>query len=505
MMQSVKKNYIFNLIYQAFLVIVPLVVTPYISRVLKPDGVGQYSYSYSIITYFTVVAALGFATYSQRCVAREREDKYEKSKIFWETILCRLFSVLLSFLTCFVLLVANVFGKYSVLIGILSINILAIGLDVTFLFQGNEKFGVIVFRNIIIKALSICSIFIFVKTSDDVWVYTLINSVTVFVSNLSLWLALKKELVKVKIRDLKPFRHLKGTFRLFIPALATTIYVMINKTFMGILIPGTKVLIENGVEVVERIADIENGYYDSADRLVKMALTVITSIGTVMISRNSHELQVGNFEIVKSNIYKSGRFIFMIGTPMTFGLILIASNLVPWFYGNGYEDVVFLLMMESPLFLIIGFSNLFSYLYLAPMGKDRELGIVTLCTCILNIILCCIFIPLFWAKGALIATLISEFSTTFFMWLYSKKDIKISEIFKKSWKYFAASILMFAISFPLSIYLESSVLNTFILFVLSVFIYVVSLFVMRDKLFIVYVSKALSYLNRIFKKIIRKK
>ena len=64
-MQSVKKNYIFNLIYQAFLVIVPLVVTPYISRVLKPDGVGQYSYSYSIITYFTVVAALGFATYSQ--------------------------------------------------------------------------------------------------------------------------------------------------------------------------------------------------------------------------------------------------------------------------------------------------------------------------------------------------------------------------------------------------------------------------------------------------------
>ena len=504
MKPSVKKNYIFNLIYQAFLVIVPLVVTPYISRVLNPEGVGQYSYSFSIITYFTVFASLGFATYSQRCVARERENKYEKSKIFWETILCRLLSVLVSFVTSWIFIFSNIFSEYSLIISILTINIIANAFDVTFLFQGNERFGVIVLRNIIIKAISIISIFMFVKTDQDVWIYTLINSLTLLISNLSLWVALRKELVRVKFKDLKPFRHLRGTIRLFIPTFATTVYVMINKTFIGILVPGTRVIVENGVEVIERIADLENGYYDSADKLVKMALTIITSIGTVMISRNSHELQVGNTDVVKLNFYKSARFVLMIGIPMTLGLILISNNLVPWFYGNGYEEVISLLMMESPLFLIIGFSNLFSNLYLAPYGKDKELGIVTLSTCVLNIVLCCIFIPIFFAKGALIATLISEMFTTGFMWYYCRKDISITKICRDSWKYFAAGVVMFSVSFTISFFLESSVLNTFILFFISAFIYVICLVLLHDEIFVFYIMSTIKWIKELFIKFLKR-
>ena len=42
MNKTIKKNYIYNLIYEAFMLIVPIAVTPYISRVLGEDASGQY-------------------------------------------------------------------------------------------------------------------------------------------------------------------------------------------------------------------------------------------------------------------------------------------------------------------------------------------------------------------------------------------------------------------------------------------------------------------------------
>ena len=132
-MTSIKKNYIFTLLYQVFLVIVPLVVTPYISRVLTPSGVGQISYTQSTITYFTMIASLGFAVYSQREIAKNQGDKYKQTLIFWETNICRALSSIISLVLCLILCSINVFGDYTNIMYIMSINILAIIFDISFL------------------------------------------------------------------------------------------------------------------------------------------------------------------------------------------------------------------------------------------------------------------------------------------------------------------------------------------------------------------------------------
>ena len=153
--KSVKKNYIYNLIYQVFLLIVPLVLTPYVSRVIGVEGVGKYSFSYSLISYFTILSNIGFNYYGQREIAKHQDDKYAKSKSFWEIILCRSIFVIVSTSLNLILYSLNAYQSYSQLMLILTINIFAVALDISFYFQGNEEFGKIVLRNIIIKSLSI--------------------------------------------------------------------------------------------------------------------------------------------------------------------------------------------------------------------------------------------------------------------------------------------------------------------------------------------------------------
>ena len=499
--KSVKKNYIYNVIYQVFLVIVPLIVTPYVSRVLSPEGIGQYSYTYSLITYFTIFGALGFGYYTQREIAKFQNDKYNQSRIFWEVNLCRLLSVGLALIVNLILCFTHVYGNYETLMLIFSINIIATAFDIAFFFQGNEDFGKIVLRNVIIKTLSIASIFIFVKKQDDVWVYALINAVLLIASNISLWSYLPKYLVKVKMNEIKPLRHLKGTLRLFIPTVATSIYTVLDKTLIGVLIDGTYTVIENGVEVIKKYSDLENGYYEQSEKLVKMAMTIITCIGTVMIPRNSMEISKGNLDKVKTNIYTSSKAVWLIGIPIVLGFIATAPNFVPWFYGDEYEKCVLLISLLSPLVIIIGFSNVFGVQYLVPMGKDTAFGVSLIIGAITNLIMNLILIPFLWSSGAVIGTLIAEFAVTTTMIIIVRKEISVKKIFIYSWKYLIAGLIMFVAVYFTGQLLDSSIINSLALVIEGAFIYGIILLILKDSLTLTILNYGINFIKKLFKRI----
>ncbi|EMF0152770.1 oligosaccharide flippase family protein, partial [Enterococcus hirae] len=80
MKSNLKTNFIYNSAYQMLSMIVPLVTTPYISRVLGADGVGIYSYNYSIAAYFVMFILLGLNNYGNREIAIERSCKEKVSR-----------------------------------------------------------------------------------------------------------------------------------------------------------------------------------------------------------------------------------------------------------------------------------------------------------------------------------------------------------------------------------------------------------------------------------------
>ena len=196
MKKSLAKNYIYNLIYQILVLILPLITTPYLSRVLGSDGIGIYSYTVSIVTYFILFGSLGIAMYGQREIAYIREDKENTTYTFWEILILRIITMTLSLIVFYITFVNGT--QYQMYYKILMIELLSNIIDISWFFQGQEEFKKTISRNIIVKIISIICIFILVKTKENLDIYILIYVLSNFVGNLTLWMYIPKYIQKIK-------------------------------------------------------------------------------------------------------------------------------------------------------------------------------------------------------------------------------------------------------------------------------------------------------------------
>ena len=83
-------------------------------------------------------------------------------------------------------------GDYSLYYKILIVEIIANALDITWFFQGMEEFKKTVIRNLIVKILGLISIFLFVKTKNDLIIYFILYVLSDLLGNLSLWFYMQK-------------------------------------------------------------------------------------------------------------------------------------------------------------------------------------------------------------------------------------------------------------------------------------------------------------------------
>lgn len=464
--KSIAKNYLLNVTYQLFSVIVPVFVTPYVSRALGADGSGKYSYTLSITTYFTLFAALGFDKYAQRLVAGHQGDKKQQSIDFVEVFTARLIPTSITLILYYVLILFNFYGEaYSTIMWILSIDVIAVAFNVVFFFQGNEEFGKIVFRNVLVKIISIGAIFLFVKGKDDLFIYTFIQVAATLIGNISLWAYFPKYLVKVKPSEIKPLQHMSATLVLFLPTIATSVYTSFDKTMIG-LITGS---------------DTENGNYEYAEKLVKMVMTVVTSLGTVMVPRNSQNFARGNIKAVEHNIYQSCKFVLLIGIPMVLGLIAIADNMIPWYLGDGYDKAASLVKILSPLIVIIGFSNVFGLQFLVPCHMDKKYTISIIAGAATNFCLNSVLICFWGSYGAAIATIVAETVVSVVMLCYIRKYIRFGQIVLDSWKYLTAGGIMFLFEHFSFRCFAPSVAHTAFMIITGAAVYFVLLLIMKEE------------------------
>lgn len=462
-MNKVVKNYLYNLSYQMLIIIVPLITTPYVSRVLGAKGVGTFSYTNSIVQYFILFGCVGLNLYGQREIAYVQHEKEKRDKVFWELVILRIITVSIA-LTVFCFTLAS-HGKYASVFFIMCLDILASMVDISWLFQGIEDFKKIVVRNFIIKIVGVALIFLFVKTSDDLLLYVICHSATLFLGNLSMWAYIPKLVGKIKVKELEIKKHIRPTIILFLPQIATSVYTVLDKTMIGFL---------TGVE--EEVA-----YYEQGQKIVKIVMTLVTSLGTVMMPRVANLFKLNEIEKVKNYLSKSFRFVFFLSFPMMFGLMAVSCNIVPWFFGSGYDKVVPNMMVIAPILVIIALSNIMGTQYLLPTGRQKEFTISVVTGCVVNFSLNLLLIPRFLSIGAAVATVIAETSVTGVQVFFTRKDFKFGEIISSNNHYIISSLIMFIPTYLLAKYLPPSILNTFICVVVGGVIYVGLLFAMKDE------------------------
>ena len=462
-MNKVVKNYLYNLSYQILVLIVPLITTPYVSRVLGAKGVGTFSYTNSIVQYFILFGCIGLNLYGQREIAYVQHENEKRDKVFWELVILRIIAVSIS-LTVFYFTLAS-HGKYASVFLIMCLDILASMVDISWFFQGIEDFKKIVVRNFIIKIVGVALIFIFVKSSDDLLLYVICHSATLFLGNLSMWAYMPKLVGKVKLRELEIKKHMRPTIVLFLPQIATSVYTVLDKTMIGLL---------TGIE--EEVA-----YYEQSQKIVKIVMTLVTSLGTVMMPRVANLFKQNEIDKVKNYLSKSFRFVFFLSFPMMFGLMAVGCNIVPWFFGLGYDMVIPNMMVIAPILVIIALSNIMGTQYLLPTGRQKEYTLSVVTGCVVNFTLNLLLIPHFLSIGAAVSTVIAETSVTCVQVYFTRKDFKFGEIISNNKDYIISSLIMFVPTYLLSKYLPSSILNTFICVAVGGLMYVGLLFVMKDE------------------------
>lgn len=473
--KSIAKNYIYNLIYQLLSIILPLITTPYLSRVLGAEPIGIYGYTLSIVTYFVLFGSLGIAMYGQREIAYVQNDKNKRSIVFWEIIIVRTISLIVAMILFY--LVFCIKGKYALYYKIFTLYIIANALDISWLLQGLEEFKKTVIRNIIVKTLSLALIFLCIKTPSDLWKYILIFVIAELLGNATMWMYLPKYIQKVKLKLLNLKKHIKPAIILFIPQIATQIYTVLDKTMVGAL--------TNDMNEV--------GYYEQSQKVVKSALTILTAYGTVMASRISNYYARKQENEIKTSIENSFRLICFLGIPIVFGMIGISEKFVPWFYGKGYEKVVTLIIATSPIILFIGLSNIGGIQYLVPTGKQKEFTKSVTMGAISNVILNVILIKFLKSAGAAIASTISEIIVFMVQYPYIKHIVNIKEIIKISYKYFISSVIMLIGIFLIEKNLNVSIINTIIAIIVGIIIYLVMLIILKDEYLMKQIKK---YLKR---------
>lgn len=462
--KSITKNYIYHMFFEILKIVVPLITTPYLSRVLGAENIGIYSYTISITTYFILFGSLGVAMYGQREIAYLQENKYKRSKTFWEILIMRFITLGISLLIFYIGFVSN--GQYSMYYKILLLEIIANSIDISWLFQGLEEFKKTVLRNSLVKIISVICIFVFVKTQNDLVQYFLIYVISTLLGNVSLWMYLPKYVEKVKFKELKIFRHFKPTIGLFIPQVAVQIYTVLDKTMIG-------TFVEDKSEV---------GFYEQAQKIVKLLLTIATSLGTVMVPRMASTFASGDTEKLKQYMKKSFSFVLLLAFPLMFGIISVANKFVPIFYGDGYDKVIYLISIISPIILAIGLSNVIGTQYLLPTKQQKKYTISVTIGAIVNFVLNIIFIQVWQSIGASIATVIAECTVTGIQFYLVRNEFKFVDVLKLGSKYFISSIAMLAISTFIGLLIHNNFISIVIQIISSCIVYFTLLLIIKDQL-----------------------
>lgn len=417
------KNYLYNVGYQLFIIFIPLVTVPYVARVLGSEGVGINAFTNSIIQYFILFGSIGINLYGNRTIAYYRDDRKKMSQAFWEIATLRIVCILISYI--FFLFFVYFISNYKLFYFYQSFLIVAAAFDISWFFMGVEDFKKTVLRNMYIKIISLIAIFSFVKTKEDISLYILILSLSTLFGNLTLWPYLKK---MVDLPDIKKFdmlKHILPSISLFLPQVATQIYLVLNKTMLGTMI---------GVKSA--------GYYENSDKIVKIILAIVTATGTVMLPRIANTFSKGNNEKVREYLLQSFDFVTFISFPMAFGLFAIAPKFSIWFLGSEFSITGLLISILSFVIILIGWSNVLGTQYLLPTNQTRFFTISVFMGAIANILLNIPLILYFGVIGAVIATVISELAVTITQLYFVRKTIKIRPLFFGVWKYFLASLAM---------------------------------------------------------------
>ncbi len=453
------KNYLYNASYQILLLLLPFITVPYVTRVLGDEALGTYAFSISITQYFILFSALGVQMYGSRAVARARDSREALSKTFLEIYKLQLMSSALTFVVYGLIF----FREGNAIYFAQSLYLIGIMFDITWLYVGVEDFRKIAIRNGIIKFVSVIGIFTLVKSPDDLLLYTVILSLSVAAGQMVMFWGIKKQVDFVPTKMTDSFKHLFPVLVLFIPPLSIGVYTFLDKFFLGTL--------------TDSLSDV--AIYDTGQKVIRMVLAVVAALSMVVMPRVANQLASNDIDAARRNLEKSFQFVSIIGFAFGFGLIAIAKEFVPWFFGDEFIGVIDVFYFSALLIIPVGVSNVFGFQYLVAVGQQKKYAISTIVAAVASISLNLLLIPIYGYIGASITILLVESIGALLLVYFSRDFFNLKKMFKPYGWLLIASLLMVLVDRMIGTWLGVGVFTTSIQVLIGAAVYLTFLTMVR--------------------------
>ena len=476
MSQSVKANYILNLINTGTQMLFPLITFPYACRVIEPEGIGQVNFFSSIIGYISLFTCLGIPMYAVREIARDRNDVVKMNRTAIEILLLHALLSLAGYLIVAVLCLTVPQIKVDIpLFLILSLTIFFTAIGCEWFYQGIEDFKYITIRGLIVKVVSVALLFLFVKTKDDLIYYGAYTVVGILGGNIFNFFRLRKYIHKENLifSKLNISRHIKPVLQVFSFNVVTSVYLQLNPVLLGFF---------KGALAV--------GYFTAATKIMSVVMKLSSCLGVVMMPRTSNLIAEHKEDEFNKLIQKSYDFTIAISLPLTCGLLVAAPYIIKVLCGQEFIPATFASQVIAPIILMVGISNVMGIQVLYPKGKIKTVIHCCLIGAIVDLLLNVILIPFFSYDGTAIAYLGAEVATTVSMYIIAKKDLPIRFFKKCHIDYMLGSILMSVIVLTVPLLGEfSSITILSLQIVIGTFVYFLYLLARKDAFVMQVLSK----------------
>lgn len=456
---SAKKNFVFQILYQVVILVVPLIVSPYLTRTMGSTALGTYTYTYSIAYYFVVFAMLGINKHGQRIIAQRRNDIEKLRTTFWSLYFIHAIASILSlfFYFLYIFVVCNSDRDIAFIQGI---YVLSATLDITWLFYGLEKFKIVSIRNALIKVIETICIFALVNSSSDLGTYTLIMTLSICLGQGVMLPQAVSAISPIRFSKEDLVEHIKPLFTLFAAVVAATLYTMFDKTLLGIL--STK----------ENVA-----YYEYSDKIVKIPRTFITVIGTVLFPKACRYAVTDDEQRMKSTMELCLIVTYFIGFAAFFGLFSVADLFATIYYGEEFALCGAVMKSMCPLILIIGIGESVRSCYIYPLKKDSGMVIILTANAVINLLLSGMLIPQIGIYGAVAGTIAAELFGLICEMFICRKYIALKSFFARGVPFAAIGLFMFIVIKIVESFIEISVSSLLIQMIIGAGVYLLFSFI----------------------------
>jgi len=419
---KVIKNYLYNLSYQLLTIILPIITVPYVTRIFTSEALGNYVFYNSIVSYFSLFAMLGIGVYGTKQIAAASDA----NSTFWNIYVIQLIASILA-LSVYVISVFSIPQMGGVIPLMVGVVLFERMFDISWLFSGKEDFKKITLRNTVVRLVGVICIFIFIKSSDDLYLYIFLIVTINFLGQLVMWIPAKKFIKRPSFNTKIMKKNLHPIVLLFLPQVAISLYVVLDRTLLGLL---------------GSYSDV--GIYEQGQKLTSILITVVTSLGVVMLPRVANLLSERREEEVQNMVKFSFILYNLIIFPMIFGLIAVNEVFVKLFLGQNFQDVKYVLYIIVFNLMFIGWTNILGYQVLVVRNKNKEFMLSTTIPAFVSVAVNIVVIPFFGYIGASITSVVVEILVFAIQWYYSRNIINKNLLFNKDLvKIILSSLVMF--------------------------------------------------------------